>query len=194
MSSLKLLGPAEVNLCRTSLYSPSCLCRADELWEAASALVLCMIRGETTLPLWSQMKNLLLVFSPLLLFHCELNARLSSKEQISERKMTCKLQLDLVIFHKRLLCLNERWQRTGAERWQRGNNEMPLSLWSFPGGYCVFQVIIVVRTVRSTREGMAAFEGNGYCGWWRERSPWSCVAQCEERDNRNYVLFTENTT
>lgn len=63
MKSLKLLGPAEVNLCRTRLHSPSCLCRADELRGAASAPVLCMIRGETTLPLWLQMKNLLLVFS-----------------------------------------------------------------------------------------------------------------------------------
>lgn len=59
---LKFLGPTEVNLCRTRLHSPSCLCRADELWEAASALLLCMIRGETTLPLWSRMKNLLFVF------------------------------------------------------------------------------------------------------------------------------------
>lgn len=69
MRSLKLLGPAEVNLCRTRLHSPTCLCRADEL--QVSPLVLCIIRGETTLPLWSQMKNLLLVFLPLL-FHCEL--------------------------------------------------------------------------------------------------------------------------
>lgn len=60
MRSLKLLGPAEVNLCRTRLHSPTCLCRADELQEAVSPLVLCMIGGESTLPLWSQMKNLLL--------------------------------------------------------------------------------------------------------------------------------------
>lgn len=51
---------------------------------------------------------------------------------------------------------------------------MPLSLWSFPEGYCVFQVIIVVRTVRSSREGMVAFEGNGYCGWLTERSVILC--------------------
>lgn len=42
---------------------------------------------------------------------------------------------------------------------------MLLSLWSFPGGYCVFQVINVVRTLQSSREGMAAFEGSEYCGW-----------------------------
>lgn len=35
------------------------------------------------------------------------------------------------------------------------------SLWSFPAGYCVFREIIVVRTVRSSREGKIAIEGNG---------------------------------
>lgn len=69
MRSLKLLGPAEVNLCGAGPHSPTRLCRADEAREAASARE----EGETSLPLWPQMKNLLLVFSkPLLLFRCEL--------------------------------------------------------------------------------------------------------------------------
>lgn len=45
-----------------------------------------------------------------------------------------------------------------------------------------------MRTVRSSREGMAAFEWNGYWGWWWLRSPWSCVTQWEEHDNWNYFI------
>lgn len=48
---------------------------------------------------------------------------------------------------------------------------MPPSLWKTPEGYCVFQVIIVVRTVRSSREGMGAFEGKGYSSCLTEGCP-----------------------
>lgn len=113
----------------------------------------------------------------------------SPKGSLLKERITCKSQLDLVIFLKWLLCLNLTLQRSGARHWWRGNDAMFPSLWSFPAGYCVFLEIIVVRTVRSSREGEIAIEGKGSGEWWANCSPRSPVFQWEECDSVIDILL-----
>lgn len=168
MRSLKLLGPLEVNLCPTRLHSPSCLCRADELWEAASAQVLHK-RGEGNSPPFvvTNEKSVARLFY---LGCCWMHS-CYPWEQDARVSAPCELRSDLVTFHKRRSRSNWCWECTRAERWQ-GKKQWNASLsLEFLRGNCGFEVIIVVRTVPSSREPLAVWEE-----WiqrlMRESCPW----------------------
>lgn len=130
---------------------------------------------EQTLPLWSQMKNLLPLSQQL---YCELWVHSYSPKDVEEWwGVSCSWTL--------LGPINDRcvwsciWQRTGTRRWQKGNNEMPPSLRTFPLGYCLFQIIIVVRDCMVIwGRCKSAFEWNGSCGWCRTCSSWSWWDTC----------------